>query len=145
MLLRRILNKLIARVGVNQVMAVTCQKSQKLIKYVERARKKVVNARHRLKLLALIGEEEKSKDLKLNDSDSDIEDMSDGSGSDKVSDQEMKNDSADESELESSDEEIDGTDALQSSAQFDIPYVVGIPVFSQLAKEQKQQNAEQQA
>jgi len=67
-------------------------------------------------LLALIGEEEKSKDVKLNDSDSDIEDMSDGSCSDKVSDQEMKNDSADESELESSDEEIDGTDALQSSA-----------------------------
>jgi hypothetical protein len=67
-------------------------------------------------LLALIGEEEKSKDVKLNDSDSDIEDMSDGSGSEKVSDQEMKNDSADESELESSDEEIDGTDALQSSA-----------------------------
>lgn len=66
--------------------------------------------------MALIGEEEKSKDLKPNDSDSDIEDMSDGSGSDKVSDQEMKDESADESELESSDEELDGTDALQSSA-----------------------------
>jgi hypothetical protein len=37
--------------------------------------------------LALIGEEEKSKDVKrAEDSDSDIEDMSDGSGSDKVSD-----------------------------------------------------------
>jgi len=43
MILRRILNKLIARVGVSQVMAVTTPKHQKLIRYVERARKKVVN------------------------------------------------------------------------------------------------------
>ena len=87
MILRKILNKLIARVGVTQVMAVTSPKHQKLIRYVERARKKVLNQRQRQKLLALIGEEDKEKDAKRgDDSDSDIEDMSDGSASDHASD-----------------------------------------------------------
>jgi len=42
--------------------------------------------------------------------------MSDGSASDHVSDQEMRDDSIDESEPENSEDEVDGTDALQSSA-----------------------------
>jgi hypothetical protein len=45
MMIRRILNKLIARIGVDAVTAMTNPKHLKLIRYVERARKKVVNAR----------------------------------------------------------------------------------------------------
>jgi len=45
MMIRRILNKLIARIGVDAVTAMTNPKHIKLIRYVERARKKVVNAR----------------------------------------------------------------------------------------------------
>ena len=98
-------------------MAATSPKHQKLIRYVERARKKVVNQRQRQKLLALIGEEDKPKDAKrADDSDSDIEDMSEGSASDQASDQEMHDDSVDESEPDSSEDEVEGTDALQSSA-----------------------------
>ena len=92
MMIRRILNKLIARIGVDIVMAVTSPKHQKLIKYVERARKKVVNARQRTKLLALIGEEDTPKELlKDGDSDSEIEDFSDASA--ERQDDEMVNES----------------------------------------------------
>jgi hypothetical protein len=109
----------------------TSAKHQKLIRYVERARKKVVNARQRQRLLALIGEENKTELKKAagEDSDSDIEDMSEDSGKEgNKSDQEMSEDS-DQSESESSDEDVDGHDALQTN-EFDIPLVSGIPVFS---------------
>jgi hypothetical protein len=45
MMIRKILNKLIARIGVAEVTSMTNPKHHNLIRYVERARKKVVNAR----------------------------------------------------------------------------------------------------
>lgn len=146
MMIRKILNKLIARIGVTAVTSMTSPKHQKLIKYVERARKKVVNARQRKNLLALIGEEDNgNKEVKTQgDSDSDIEDFSDdNSGNERMSDQEMNHDSIEsESESDEEEDELAGTDALQSSAAFDIPYVAGIPVFSQLAKDDKKSKEE---
>lgn len=113
MMLRKILNKLIVRVGIAQVMAVTSPQHQKLINYVERARRKVVNARQRQRLLAMIGEEGKeskkqSHKKPINDSDSDIEDISDGSESEEV--QESDHDMEEEEDLEQTDSDLSEED-----------------------------------
>ncbi len=49
MVIRRILNKLIVRVGVATVLACTAKEHHKLIHYTERARRKIKNAKERTK------------------------------------------------------------------------------------------------
>lgn len=49
MIIRRILNKLIVRVGVATVLACTAKEHHKLIHYIERLRRKQKNAKERLK------------------------------------------------------------------------------------------------
>ena len=90
MTIRRILGKLIARVGLQPVMNATSKENQKLIHYIERARRKKRNAKDRRRLLALLGK--------------------DPSTAVKESDQIAKEDGESDSELEDSDElsEVDG-------------------------------------
>ena len=57
MLIRKILAKLISRVGLAQVKSATTKEHQKLIAYIEREKRKRVNAKERVKLLALMGQE----------------------------------------------------------------------------------------
>lgn len=51
MTVRRILNKLIARVGLASVLAATAKEHQRLVHYVERVRRKKRNAKERARLL----------------------------------------------------------------------------------------------
>ena len=51
MIIRRILNKLVSRVGVETVLRSTPTEHQKLVHYVERVRRKAKNARERQKFI----------------------------------------------------------------------------------------------
>ena len=51
MIIRRILNKLISRVGLPTVLACTSTEHHKLIHYIERARRKIRNAKERQKFI----------------------------------------------------------------------------------------------
>lgn len=78
MTLRRIITKLIIRVGTAKVRAATAKEHLSLVTYVERARRKKLNLKERAKLLALMGkkvtqEEGKKEDDSDSDSDSDPE------------------------------------------------------------------------
>jgi hypothetical protein len=55
MVIRRILNKLIVRVGVPTVLACTAKEHHKLIHYTERARRKIKNAKERTKFAIASG------------------------------------------------------------------------------------------
>jgi hypothetical protein len=55
MTLRRIITKLIIRVGTDRVRQATAKEHIPLVSYVERCRRKKQNARERTKLLALLG------------------------------------------------------------------------------------------
>jgi hypothetical protein len=55
MTLRRIITKLIIRVGNDKVRAATAKEHLPLVAYVERARRKKQNARERTKMLSLLG------------------------------------------------------------------------------------------
>lgn len=140
MTLRRIITKLIIRVGTDRVRQATAKEHIPLVSYVERCRRKKQNARERTKLLALLGQKLKSKDEQKEDeseldSDSEGETMPQG-------DQALDSDSSDYSDSES-DDDVAGTDQLQSSVKLDIPVVYDIPIVSQLAKEQKVKSVKQ--
>jgi hypothetical protein len=129
MTLRRIITKLIIRVGDAKVKAATPKEHLSLVNYVERARRKKLHLRERAKMLALLGKKQTvvdKKGLESEDSDSDPE-M--GKADDSQSD--------DSDESSDSDDEQTGTDALQSSLRLDIPIVRDIPILSQLAKKEK--------
>jgi hypothetical protein len=138
-LLRKLVGKLLKKMGIAQLKRITPAKHHALIDYVERARRKRENKKKRAKLLALLGkpEEEEHKDSKTSaeagDSDSDDEmDSVEDEAEERYSD-----DGEDDSEDESSDEEeVGGTDALMTDG-LDIPRVDDIPVVSKLAKEKK--------
>lgn len=55
MTLRRIITKLLIRVGSAKVRAATAKEHLSLVSYVERARRKKINLKERAKLLALMG------------------------------------------------------------------------------------------
>lgn len=57
MMIRRILGKLIARVGLQAVTRATSKENQKLIDYIERARRKRKNATERTRMLHLLGKD----------------------------------------------------------------------------------------
>jgi hypothetical protein len=76
MTLRRIITKLIIRVGTAKVRANTSKEHMSLVTYVERARRKKINIKERARLLALMGKkptEESKKEDETSDSDSDPE------------------------------------------------------------------------
>ena len=130
MTLRRIITKLIIRVGLAKVKGSTTKEHLPLVMYVERARRKKQNLKERARLLAMLGkghiEEKKSREQSDSDSESEEEQKMKG-----VDDGSESEDSDSESE---SDEEAQGTDLLQSSNRFDIPTVRDIPIVSSLAK-----------
>lgn len=71
MTLRRIITKLIIRVGTAKVRAATAKEHLSLVTYVERARRKKQNIRERAKLLALMGKKAPIEGAKKEESDSD--------------------------------------------------------------------------
>lgn len=83
MTLRRIITKLIIRVGAKSVRQATAKEHMSLVMYVERARRKKQNIKERARLLALMGKkvpltgEEGKKDQSDSDSDSDAEEDKD--------------------------------------------------------------------
>lgn len=133
MTLRRIITKLIIRVGSKSVRHATAKEHLSLVMYVERARRKKLNIKERARLLALMGKKAPTEGAKKDESDSD---------SDSDPEEQKMGDQSDESDDSSDDEEDDqdmrqGTDVLQSSQKLDIPIVRDIPILSQLAKKEK--------
>lgn len=128
MTLRRIITKLIIRVGLAQVRAATAKEHISLVTYVERARRKKQNIKERARLLALLGKKQteeggKKDDESDLDSDSDPEEIVQPHADDSQSD-----DSEDSSDSDEDDNR--GTDLLQSSTKIDIPIVRDIPILS---------------
>ena len=149
-LIRKLIGKLLKKIGHAAVKKLTPVKHLPLIEYIERARRKRTNKAKRNKLLALLGqpipEQQQAQPKKLNeDSDSDDEmDSDDGEGEieEHFSDDEgdsQEGESDDESASSSDDdqqEEVKGADHLMTDT-IDIPRVDNIPVVSKLAKEKK--------
>jgi hypothetical protein len=139
MTLRRIITKLLIRVGSAKVRHATAKEHMSLVTYVERARRKKQNVKERAKLLALMGkkqlEETAKKEASDSDSDSDPEEKPTQDGSE-------SEDS--ESDSDSEQEDNRGTDLLQSSHRLDIPIVRDIPIVSSLAKKEKAKEAKPQ-
>lgn len=149
-LIRKLIGKLLKKIGHAAVKKLTPVKHMPLIEYIERARRKRANKAKRNKLLALLGqpipEEQQAQPKKATeDSDSDDEmDSDDGEGEieEHFSDDEgdsQEGDSDDESASSSDNdqqEEVKGADHLMTDT-IDIPRVDNIPVVSKLAKEKK--------
>jgi len=76
MTLRRIITKLIIRVGLAQVRAATSKEHLSLVTYVERARRKKQNIKERARLLALLGKKQSEEGGKKDD-ESDLDSDSD--------------------------------------------------------------------
>lgn len=82
MIIRRILNKLIARVGLQIVLQCTAKEHHALINYIERARRKVKNAKQREQFAlsqksgktGLAGDDPAAVDSDNEDFDSDLDD-----------------------------------------------------------------------
>lgn len=149
-LIRKLIGKLLKKIGHAAVKKLTPVKHLPLIEYIERARRKRTNKAKRNKLLALLGqpipEQQQAQPKKLiEDSDSDDEmDSDDGEGEieEHFSDDEgdsQEGESDDDSASSSDDdqqEEVKGADHLMTDT-IDIPRVDNIPVVSKLAKEKK--------
>lgn len=73
MTLRRIITKLLIRVGSAKVRSATSKEHLPLVMYVERARRKKFNVKERARLLAMLGKKhsEETKKEVASDSDSD--------------------------------------------------------------------------
>jgi hypothetical protein len=121
MTLRRIITKLIIRVGTDKVRAATAKEHLALVSYVERVRRKKQNAKERTKMLALLGQKAKSNE---ETPDSSVDSDSEGEGGNSANE-------SDSSDSDSEDEGLTaGMDTLQSSQKLDIPIVTDIPIVS---------------
>lgn len=147
MIIRRILGKLIARVGLASVTKATSKENQSLIHYIERARRKRHNAKERQRLLSLLGKDPEAKNddpavVAQDQSDSDFEHES-GQGSEggmDVDDGNIDDSEGSEDDSDSDSEREDnrqGVDKLQATYGIDIPIADNIPVVSLLAKEEQ--------
>ena len=102
MLIRKILAKLISRVGLAQVKSATTKEHQKLIAYIEREKRKRVNAKERVKLLALMGQEG-AEDDPIDGPDD--HQASESEENEDIAEKNKKRESDSESDSEDSDEE----------------------------------------
>ena len=144
MIIRKILNKLIARVGVTMVLQCTAKEHQKLIHYIERLRRKVKNAKERQRFAATSGgaaavDAEADKEMMDEDSDEmsegDDDDAMEVEGPQGASDAEDESVDSDDSDADGDEDGPRGVDRLQIANGIDIPQGINIPVVSQLAKE----------
>mmetsp|Transcript_24172 Transcript_24172/g.37156 ORF Transcript_24172/g.37156 Transcript_24172/m.37156 type:complete len:286 (+) Transcript_24172:3185-4042(+) len=144
MLVRKVVTKLIRRLGPIFVTKLMPESHRALITYIERMKRKKENKKNRQKLLALMGGSGKTEEGAMVEGDGD---SSDGDSSDEDI-QKYKSveaeESSDESEAEDSDQDMTGEskpakvrgpgmDRLE--APMDIPRVDDIPVVSRIAKQ----------
>lgn len=137
-IIKKVLSKLIKKMGLNYIKQITPSNHHNLISYVERVKRKRVNKQKREKLLTLLGQDSKkeAKDVEMKSVESDLSSASDN-GYDEDDGEQGENyslNSDDDSESDS--DEIKGGDTLMTD-DIDIPRVDDIPVVSRLAKEQK--------
>lgn len=142
-LIKKLVGKLIKKVGSQQIRKAVPSKHHALLDYIERARRKRMNKAKRSKLMALLGRsEEEVKEAIKEESDSESEEEEEmGAGEDAEMEEHFESDS--DEGLPSSDEEEEeeakrGADLLATGG-IDIPRVDNIPVVSKLAKERKQE------
>lgn len=148
MIIRKILNKLIARVGVATVLACTAKGHQKLISYIERLRRKQKNAKARNRRFAETSGHSNTPVAVLDENKEMLGEDSDEGSSDEEGDEAMEmeeprggasDDEDDSGDSDDSDGDVAddgrGVDKLQIANGIDIPQGVNIPIVSQLAKE----------
>jgi len=137
--IRKLLGKLLKKLGPSFVKKQTPPKHVALIDYIERARRKRANKTKRLKLMALLGKDV-SQETQAETKKAEEDDSEDELESEEEDDHEVEEHFSDESESssdESEDEDVKaGTDLLMTNT-IDIPRVDNIPVISKLAKEKK--------
>lgn len=139
-LIKKILGKFIRKLGLDYVKSVVPSDHQKLITYIERDRRKRLNKKRKLNLLALLGKEEKEKEKKIvgmdglsSSEESDDELEVDESEMRDEDDEKQSNDSDASDESEDDDNErVRGGDLMMTDSM-DIPRVDDIPVVSKLA------------
>lgn len=95
--LRRIIAKLISRVGISVVRSATTSEHLPLVNYVERRRRKKQNAKDRQKMLALLGKDSG----KLRSEDNQAPDLSVGSDSEGDDEQDQEEKGVDSSDSDS--------------------------------------------
>lgn len=142
-LIRKLVGKLLKKLGPVYVKRVTPKRHHALLEYIEHARRNRTNKAKTIKLVALLGRtgEEKAPGqggagVKSEDSDSD-DDMDSGEdeASERYSQDGNESDGSSDEESETEDQ-AKGGDTLMTDGQ-DIPRVDNIPVVSNLAKEKK--------
>lgn len=135
-IIKKILSKLIKKMGLAYVKQITPENHHSLISYVERVKRKRLNKQKRERLLALLGQEEtkEAKDAEMKSEDTDSSSASE-QGYDEDDGEHGENYSLN-SESESDDEEVKGGDTLMTD-DIDIPRVDDIPVVSRIAKDKK--------
>ena len=152
MVIRKILAKLISRVGLPQVKSATTKEHQKLIAYIEREKRKRVNAKERVKLLALMGQEAAEDDqIDMNEEQQGSE--SEGENNEHMTDRQKGESDSESDDSEASDEEAtldnqNGKDRLAGAMlpyQIDIPMSRNIPVVSTLAKQMLKEDKKKQS
>ena len=142
--IRKLIGKLLKKLGIVYVKKVTPSKHHALIDYIERARRKRANKAKRLKLLALLGKEVEapaaSTSIKKEEEDSEDDIDSESSEEEEEEHQDKYSEDEGSSSDESEEEEVKaGTDHLMTDT-IDIPRVDNIPTVSKLAKEKKIEN-----
>jgi hypothetical protein len=131
-LIRRIVSKLMFRVGPGQVKKHTLKEHQPLMAHIEKERRKKKNAAERKRLLAELKINEKKNSsaiAQLTEKDNAVE-IEDNESGDDESDEELSDMEEDQNAPARS-----GLDRLASSSKFDIPRASDIPVVSELARE----------
>ena len=146
-IIRKLLGKLLKKLGLSYVKKATPPKHVPLIDYIERARRKRINKANRMKLLALLGKDTEEtttaanagKKVEEDDSDDELESADE-------EEHEVEEHFSDDSDDSSSDDESDNEDAkaggdMLMTDTIDIPRVDNIPVVSRLVKEKKIENS----
>jgi hypothetical protein len=146
-IIRKLLGKLLKKLGPSYVKKATPTKHVPLIDYIERARRKRINKANRLKLLALLGkdtEETKSPSAGKKVEEDDSEDELESADEEEHEVEEHFSDDSDDSSSGDDDSDAEdakaGGDTLMTDT-LDIPRVDNIPVVSRLVKEKKIENS----
>jgi hypothetical protein len=145
-IIRKLLGKLLKKLGPSYVKKATPPKHVPLIDYIERARRKRINKANRMKLLALLGKDtdetttpNAGKKVEEDDSEDELESADE-------EEHEVEEHFSDDSDDSSSGDESDNEDAKAGADMLmtdtaDIPRVDNIPVVSRLVKEKKIENS----
>ena len=145
-IIRKLLGKLLKKLGPSYVKKATPTKHVPLIDYIERARRKRINKANRLKLLTLLGKDTEEAKTPISGKKVEEDDSEDELESADEEEHELEEHFSDDSDDSSSGSESDADDATAGgdtlmTDTLDIPRVDNIPVVSRLVKEKRIENS----